>query len=71
MARRPQPNVEAELAALDELPAAQRQAIQLRFNDDLTYEDVGAALNTSPSAARVRVHRALNALRGRLNDTNQ
>lgn len=57
--------------ALDELPAAQRQAIQLRFNDDLAYEDVATALNTSPSAARVRVHRALNALRGRLDDTTR
>jgi RNA polymerase sigma factor (sigma-70 family) len=70
--REPDPSWLDELeTALDELPAAQRQAIQLRFTDDLTYEDVGAALNTSPSAARVRVHRALNTLRGRLNDTNQ
>lgn len=52
--------------ALDELPAAQREAVRLRFGDDLAYEDVATALDTSPQAVRVRVHRALQTLRARL-----
>jgi RNA polymerase sigma factor (sigma-70 family) len=62
----------AELeAALDELPAAQRQAVQLRFSGDLGYDQVAAALDTSPQAARVRVHRALTTLRSRLTHPTQ
>lgn len=62
----------AELeAALDELPEAQRQAVQLRFGDDLAYEQVAVVLDTSPQAARVRVHRALSTLRARLNHPTQ
>lgn len=57
--------------ALDELPDGQREAIRLRFEDDLSYNDVAAALQTSPQAARVRVHRALQALRTRLTQTTQ
>jgi RNA polymerase sigma factor (sigma-70 family) len=58
----------AELeAALDELPPSQREAVRLRFSDDLAYEQVAQALQTSPQAARVRVHRALSTLRARLN----
>jgi RNA polymerase sigma-70 factor (ECF subfamily) len=52
--------------ALDALPESQREAIRLRVVDDLTYDDVAAALGTTPAAARVRVHRGLSALRARL-----
>ena len=52
--------------ALAELPDGQRQAIQLRIVDDLTYEHVADSLGTTPEAARVRVHRGLTSLRGRL-----
>jgi len=52
--------------ALDELPDSQRRAIELRVLEDKAYEDVAAALGTSPAAARVRVHRGLSALRARL-----
>ena len=52
--------------ALDELPESQRRAIELRVLEDREYDDVAAALGTTPAAARVRVHRGLNALRTRL-----
>jgi RNA polymerase sigma-70 factor (ECF subfamily) len=52
--------------ALLELPAAQREALRLRFEEDLSYDGVAAALGTTPAAARVRVHRGLAALRERL-----
>ncbi|HEX3618010.1 MAG TPA: sigma-70 family RNA polymerase sigma factor [Solirubrobacteraceae bacterium] len=53
--------------ALDELPATQREAVRLRFDADLPYDELAIALETSPQAARVRVHRALSTLRARLN----
>lgn len=48
---------------LDQLPAAQREAVRLRVVHELAYEQVGAALGTSASTARVRVHRGLARLR--------
>ncbi|MGH2843226.1 MAG: RNA polymerase sigma factor [Solirubrobacteraceae bacterium] len=61
---------EAWLEGLDEalidLPQAQREALRLRVQEDLAYEDIAAAMGTTPQAARVRVHRALSALRQRL-----
>jgi RNA polymerase sigma-70 factor (ECF subfamily) len=58
-------------AALDELPASQREAVRLRFDADLAYDQMAAVLETSPQAARVRVHRALSALRARLSNPTQ
>lgn len=52
--------------ALDELPAAQREAIRLRVQEELEYAEVAAELGTSPGAARVSVHRGLTSLRTRL-----
>ena len=49
--------------ALAELPESQRAALALRFGNDLPYDDVAAALATTPQAARVRVHRGLATLR--------
>ena len=42
-----------------------------RFGRDLAYEEVASELGTSPAAARVRVHRALAALRTRLAHTTE
>jgi len=50
---------------LDSLPLSQREALRLRVVDELTYDEVADALGTTRSAARVRVHRALTALRNR------
>lgn len=52
--------------ALAELPETQREALRLRVEEDLAYAEIGAALGTTPQAARVRVHRALSSLRGHL-----
>lgn len=57
--------------ALAELPASQREAIRLRVVDDLAYEQVAEALDTTPQAARVRVHRGLGALRIKLADSTE
>jgi RNA polymerase sigma factor (sigma-70 family) len=57
--------------ALAELPAGQRDALRLRFSEDLSYDGMAAALDTTPSAARVRVHRALTALRNRFTEVSK
>lgn len=53
---------------LDSLPLSQQEALRLRIVDELTYDEVADALGTTRSAARVRVHRALAALRTRLSN---
>jgi RNA polymerase sigma factor (sigma-70 family) len=52
--------------ALAELPETQLDALRLRFDDDLPYDELADSLGTTPQAARVRVHRGLSALRLRL-----
>ena len=52
--------------ALLHLPRPQRRAALLRFHGDLPFEHVAARLGTEPPTARTRVHRALRALRTRM-----
>ncbi len=54
---------------LDTLPASLREAVRLRVLEDLEYDELAGALGTSRSAARVRVHRGLAALRAHLTPT--
>jgi len=54
------------LNALLAAPFADRQAIYLHYVDGLSFAEVGEVLGSSETAARVRVHRALKRLRGRL-----
>ncbi|TAK17958.1 MAG: sigma-70 family RNA polymerase sigma factor [Acidobacteria bacterium] len=46
------------LKALRGLPAIDRAALLLRTRDELSYEDIAAALDLSLSNAKVKVHRA-------------
>lgn len=48
---------------LDEMPAADREAILVRFFQGRSYPDMGAALKISGDAARMRLERALEKLR--------
>lgn len=48
---------------LSELPAHERDAIDLRLIDELAYDEVARRLNIRPAAARLRVSRALGRLR--------
>ena len=50
-------------AALDRLPQHQLLALTLYYHLDLPIEEVARVLGCSPGAARVRIHRALAALR--------
>ncbi|MEC9354456.1 MAG: RNA polymerase sigma factor, partial [Candidatus Thermoplasmatota archaeon] len=67
------PSVEDELGlhlddtelnlALDELSATHREALVLRFVDDLSYDEVARTSGVSEQNARARVSRARNAMR--------
>jgi hypothetical protein len=51
---------------MDELGARDREAVLLRFFEGRAFGEIGAALRVSEDAARVRVNRALEKLRGLL-----
>ncbi|HEX2860043.1 MAG TPA: RNA polymerase sigma factor [Lacunisphaera sp.] len=51
---------------LNQLPEPDRDAILARFFSDRSYAEIGAALNLSENAARMRVDRALGRLREHL-----
>lgn len=53
-------------AALDELPDAQRRALVLAFVDDLTHQQVAAALGVPLGTIKTRIRSALGVLRRRL-----
>jgi len=51
---------------LETLPAEQREAFLLRHVEDLSYEDIAAVTGAGLSALRMRVKRACDTLRARL-----
>jgi len=51
------------LSALGAVPEPQREALLLRFDEELDYEDMAAVLGESPSTLRSRVYYGLRALR--------
>jgi RNA polymerase sigma-70 factor (ECF subfamily) len=53
-------------AAVEALPAPQRQALSLAFLEDLTHEQVAAFLEVPLGTAKSRIRSGLQALRGRL-----
>ena len=62
------PNLEG---ALDSLPGQARQAVELRVVHGNTYGEIGEALGCSPSAARIKVSRALAGLRADVLDHDE
>jgi RNA polymerase sigma-70 factor (ECF subfamily) len=56
--------------ALAGLPEPQRRAVVMRIVEDLDYDEVACALQSSPQAARLRVSRGVRALRRRIATTN-
>jgi RNA polymerase sigma-70 factor (ECF subfamily) len=51
------------LHALAKVPEAQREAMLLRFDEELSYEEMAAVLGVSESTLRSRVYHGLRALR--------
>lgn len=54
--------------AVEALPPAQREAIALRYLEELSIEEVGRALNKSAGAVRILLHRARTNLRRSLGE---
>ena len=56
-------SIGAAISELSSLPDSQRQALELRFNNGLSFEDIGKRMKTTPSNARQISSRAIRALR--------
>jgi RNA polymerase sigma-70 factor (ECF subfamily) len=54
-------------AALDRLPAHQREVLVLRFLEDMSYEDIARVIGCPLGTLRSRLHHAKRALRDALN----
>ena len=52
------------ISELSSLSTKQRQALELRFNEDLSFADIAARMNISQSNTRQIVSRAIRQLRG-------
>jgi RNA polymerase sigma-70 factor, ECF subfamily len=57
------------LAAVDDLPQAQQEALRLKVQHGLRYADIAEVLRVTPGNVAVLVHRAVSALRSRLGMT--
>lgn len=55
-------------AALEALPDKRRQAVALRLDGALSYEEIALAIGSTPASARVLVHLGLKALKDALQD---
>ena len=51
------------LKAMEKLPFGPREALILRYREELSMKDIAQALSISVSGAKMRVHRALDELR--------
>ena len=58
------------LKAVHTLPQTQQQVIILRFGENLSYQDIGQAIQRSEGAVKQLIHRALVNLRGTMHNTN-
>jgi RNA polymerase sigma-70 factor (ECF subfamily) len=56
--------------ALAQLPADQREAVVLRYADDLTYEEMARITGAGESALKMRVQRAFARLRALLQEVS-
>jgi len=52
------------LAELDKLPTAQQEAIELRYYQDLPFEEIAKRLKTSPANVRQLISRGIRRLKG-------
>ena len=54
----------ASISQLSSLDTRQRQILELRFNEDLSFEEIATRMETSPTNVRKIVSRAIQKLRG-------
>lgn len=57
---------EALRAVLENLPDRQKEAVILRFFEQLSVEETARAMNCAPGTIKATVHQALRALREKL-----
>lgn len=57
----------SSLPDLNSLPAHQREAIELRYRDDLSFEEIAKRLETSPSNVRQLISRAVRKIKKLVN----
>jgi RNA polymerase sigma-70 factor, ECF subfamily len=62
----PDPRISAARELMDGLPMLQREILDLRFQHDLSYEEIGETLGVPTGTVRSRLHHALRMLRERL-----
>lgn len=55
-------------AAIERLPEKQKEALKLRLQDDLSYEEVAAVLGVPVGTVRSRLHHAIRSLRASLSE---
>ena len=63
MAAAPEKEEAADLPELSALPSAQRQALELRYLESLSFEEISKRLETSPANVRQLVSRAVKRLK--------
>lgn len=56
-------------SAIDELPAADREVLLLRLDEELSYEEIAGFVESSPAAIKQRVFRARKQLRALLEES--
>ncbi len=57
----------SDLPDMSQLPQPQREALELRYKEDLSFEEIAKRLETSPANARQLVSRAIKRLKGMAN----
>ena len=67
-AERADPRVERMREAIAALPRRQREALELRLREDLTYEEIASVLGIPVGTVRSRLHHAVRRLRSRMAD---
>jgi RNA polymerase sigma factor (sigma-70 family) len=55
-------------ALLKKLPAKQKEALYLRFNEGMEYHEIAGILNISVESVRKQVYRAIHSIRDQLNN---
>jgi len=55
-------------AVMQQLPPRQREALILRFFEDLSIQDTAAAMGCAPGTVKATVHQALRSLKGKLKE---
>ena len=57
--------------AIAELPDGQREPLELRLRDELTYDEIGEVLNIPVGTVRSRLHYAIRRLRDELTEADE